>query len=86
MSGRKPKAKGATEPASVSIEPALSKPVAKDTHKPAKKSKSPSKSKSVGAISKQLTAPKKADPMAAMTQRIQKGDASILNPKQQALD
>ena len=88
MSGRKPKTKGATEPASVSIEPALSKPAAKDTHKPAKKPKSPPKSKSVGAISKQLTAPKKADPMAAMTQRIKHGDQSITNKLtgQQALD
>lgn len=77
MSGRKEKPK-AEKPAdtkpvdkpSVNITTPASQPV---SARP-KKEKTPS---SMAATAKQLSAPKKADPMAAMAQRIQQGDQSI---------
>ena len=77
MSGRKEKPK-AEKPAdtkpvdkpSINIATPASQPVSAQP----KKEKTPS---SMAATAKQLSAPKKADPMAAMAQRIQQGDQSI---------
>lgn len=83
MSGRKPSKTTTAEPAA----PAPVEPVA-TAEKPKTKAKSKTKAvaptSSMKSTATQLAAPK-ADPMAAMTNRITKGDAAIINPKQAAL-
>lgn len=91
MSGRKADKKSSANNASVapsvpSVAPSATKTTEPITPKTKAKTKDKSQTTKSGmkSTAAQLAAPK-ADPMAAMTNRITKGDAAIINPKQAAL-
>jgi hypothetical protein len=87
MSGRKAEKKSKTDTATApAVAPTASGPeLIKPATKKAAKTKSAAPKSSMKSTAAQLAAPK-SDPIAAMTQRIEKGDASIINPKQRSLD
>ena len=86
MSGRKSKTKdiAAPEPVAEPQDSTDNFSAAKAPVEPKAKAKQ-NKPSPIKSTAKQLASPKTPDPMAAMTTRITKGDASIINPKQSAL-
>jgi len=84
MSGRKAEKKSKSDSAAAPA-PTSAKAPQPVTKKPAKSKSKPTPQKSaMKSTAAQLAAPK-ADPMAAMADRIERGDAAIINPKQSAL-